>query len=107
MGHLGCADNPPDPCNGARAARASAAAWRRLARQACAPAVRHLAATAGTLATRAPTRCSIGAGLVGIDPSGHDSPATGADAHRADRGGRPGAGRRPRWFRAFLDRARG
>jgi alanine racemase len=70
MGHLGCADNPADPCNGTGRAcfalgleRARAAGLR--------PPVRHLAATAATLTDPRThhTLCRIGAGLVGIDPS--------------------------------------
>ena len=70
MGHLGCADNPADPCNKAgracfgRGVETARAAGLRLA-------VRHLAATAATLTDPRThhTLCRIGAGLVGIDPS--------------------------------------
>jgi len=70
MGHLGCADNPADPCNEAGRARfawglemASTAGLR--------PAIRHLAATAAALTDSRThyTLCRIGAGLAGIDPS--------------------------------------
>jgi alanine racemase len=71
MGHLGCAGIPADPCN--EAGRACFACGVETARAAgLRPAVRHLAATAATLTDpRAHhTLCRIGAGLVGIDPSG-------------------------------------
>ena len=46
MGHLGCADNPPDPCN--KAGRACFGRGAETARAACLrSAVRHLAATVG------------------------------------------------------------
>jgi alanine racemase len=71
MGHLGCADDPLDPCN--RAGRRRFAWGVEVARRfGLRPAVRHLAATAATL-TDPRSRydlCRIGAGLVGIDPSG-------------------------------------
>lgn len=70
MGHLGCADNPPDPCN--KAGRACFGRGLETARAAgLRPAVRHLAATAATLTDPRThhTLCRIGAGLVGIDPS--------------------------------------
>jgi len=71
MGHLGCADRPGDPANAeGRAAfdRGLAAARRAGLR----PPLRHLAATAATLTDPASlhTMCRVGAGLVGIDPSG-------------------------------------
>jgi alanine racemase len=70
MGHLGCADNPADPCNEAARARF---AWALEAARAAGlrPAMRHLAATAATLTDPRThhTLCRIGAGLVGIDPS--------------------------------------
>ena len=70
MGHLGCADDPVDPCNtmgrtrfawGLRAARAAGLRPRH----------RHLAATSATLTDPRShhTMSRIGAGLVGIDPS--------------------------------------
>ncbi len=71
MGHLGCADVPADPANAAGRARftwgldvARAAGLR--------PPLRHLAATAATLTDPAShhTLSRVGAGLVGIDPSG-------------------------------------
>jgi alanine racemase len=70
MGHLGCADNPADPCN--KAGRACFGRGVETARAAgLRPAVRHLAATAATLTDSRThhTLCRIGAGLVGIDPS--------------------------------------
>jgi alanine racemase len=70
MGHLGCADNPADPCN--KAGRACFGRGVETARAAgLRPAVRHLAATAATLTDPRThhTLCRIGAGLVGIDPS--------------------------------------
>jgi alanine racemase len=70
MGHLGCADNPADPCN--KAGRACFGRGVETARAAgLRPAVRHLAATAATLTDPRAlhTLCRIGAGLVGIDPS--------------------------------------
>ena len=70
MGHLGCADNPADPCN--KAGRACFGCGVETARAAgLRPAVRHLAATAATLTDSRThhTLCRIGAGLVGIDPS--------------------------------------
>jgi alanine racemase len=70
MGHLGCADNPADPCN--KAGRACFA-WGLEAAHAAGlrPVMRHLAATAATLTDPRThhTLCRIGAGLVGIDPS--------------------------------------
>lgn len=71
MGHLGCADDPRDECNvlgrrrfawGVEAARAAGLR----------PARRHLAATAATLldARSHHTMVRVGAGLVGIDPTG-------------------------------------
>jgi alanine racemase len=70
MGHLGCADNPADPCN--KAGRACFGRGVETARAAgLRPAVRHLAATGATLTDPRThhTLCRIGAGLVGIDPS--------------------------------------
>lgn len=71
MGHLGCADVPDDPANaigrtvfdwGVSVARAAGLR----------PPLRHLAATAATLTDHASlhTMSRVGAGLVGIDPSG-------------------------------------
>jgi alanine racemase len=71
MGHLGCADVPADPCN--ETGRARFAWGLETARTAgLRPAVRHLAATAAALTDPRThhTLCRIGAGLVGIDPSG-------------------------------------
>lgn len=71
VGHLGCADDPEDDCNKQGQALfewgvdvALAAGLR--------PSLRHLAATAATLTDPGThhTLCRIGAGLVGIDPSG-------------------------------------
>lgn len=71
MGHLGCADRPDDPCNARGRTRF---AWAlEVARAAgLRPRDRHLAATAATLTDpRAHhTMSRVGAGLVGIDPSG-------------------------------------
>jgi alanine racemase len=71
MGHLGCAEDPGDACNSIGRTRF---AWAlEIARAAgLRPAHRHLAATAATLTDpRAHhTMSRIGAGLVGIDPSG-------------------------------------
>ncbi|MBX6357049.1 MAG: alanine racemase [Micromonosporaceae bacterium] len=71
MGHLSCADRPADPSNAAARARF---AWGvRLARAAgLRPRDRHLAATAATLTDPQShhTMSRVGAGLVGIDPSG-------------------------------------
>lgn len=71
MGHLGCADDPSDPAN----AEGRAVFDRGLgtAREAgLRPPLRHLAATAATLTDPAAlhTMSRVGAGLVGIDPSG-------------------------------------
>lgn len=71
MGHLACADDPAHPSNAVGRARfnwgvqtARAAGLR--------PAYRHLAATAATLVDPLShhTMSRVGAGLVGIDPSG-------------------------------------
>ncbi|KRB77230.1 alanine racemase [Nocardioides sp. Root190] len=71
MGHLGCADRPDDHCNALGRARF---AWALdVARTSgLRPRHRHLAATAATLTDpRAHhTMSRVGAGLVGIDPSG-------------------------------------
>ena len=71
MGHLGCADDPADDCNGRGRTRF---AWAvEVAHGAgLRPRDRHLAATAATLTDPRShhTMSRIGAGLVGIDPSG-------------------------------------
>ena len=71
MGHLGCADDPDDPANAAGRTRF---AWAvEVARSVgLRPSQRHLAATAATLTDPRShhTLSRIGAGLVGIDPSG-------------------------------------
>ena len=71
MGHLGCADVPTDPCNATGRTRF---AWGlEVARSAgLRPRTRHLAATSATLTDPRTHHdlCRIGAGLVGIDPSG-------------------------------------
>ncbi|MCW2812577.1 MAG: alanine racemase, partial [Nocardioides sp.] len=71
MGHLGCADVPADPAN---AAGRTTFAWGvQVARAAgLRPPLRHLAASAATLTDPASlhTMTRVGAGLVGIDPSG-------------------------------------
>lgn len=71
MGHLGCADVPDDPAN---AAGRTVFDWGvGIARAAgLRPPLRHLAATAATLTDPASrhTMSRVGAGLVGIDPSG-------------------------------------
>jgi alanine racemase len=71
MAHLGCADIPADPCN--QAGRACFDWGLEAARAAgLRPVMRHLAATAAALTDPRThhTLCRIGAGLVGIDPSG-------------------------------------
>ena len=71
MGHLGCADDPADPDNAAGRARF---AWglERARAAGLRPPLRHLAATAATLTDPLShhTLSRVGAGLVGIDPSG-------------------------------------
>ncbi|WP_245156026.1 alanine racemase [Nocardioides sp. 503] len=71
MGHLGCADVPDDPANAAGRTRF---AWGlEVARSSgLRPPLRHLAATAATLTDPLShhTMSRVGAGLVGIDPSG-------------------------------------
>ena len=71
MGHLGCADVPDDPANAAGRTRF---AWAvEVARSVgLRPSQRHLAATAATLTDPRShhTMSRVGAGLVGIDPSG-------------------------------------
>ena len=70
MGHLGCADDPPDECNALGRTRF---AWALETARAAGlrPAHRHLAATAATLTDPRShhTMSRVGAGLVGIDPS--------------------------------------
>jgi alanine racemase len=71
MGHLACSDVPDDPANTLGRARF---AWGVETARATGlrPAHRHLAATAATLTDPLShhTMCRVGAGLVGIDPSG-------------------------------------
>lgn len=71
MGHLGCADDPADGCNAVGRTRF---AWAIDAAHAAGlrPRDRHLAATAATLTDPRShhTMSRVGAGLVGIDPSG-------------------------------------
>lgn len=71
MGHLGCADVPNDGCNAKGRHRF---AWARQIAQShgLKPQHRHLAATAATLTDPLShhTMSRVGAGLVGIDPSG-------------------------------------
>ncbi|WP_258038708.1 alanine racemase [Streptomyces sp. SM12] len=71
MGHLGCADREADPCD--RAARRRFNDAVAVARAAgLRPRLRHLASTAAVLTDPAThfDLCRVGAGLVGIDPSG-------------------------------------
>ncbi len=74
MGHLGCADDPSDVCNDLGR---ELFGWGVDVARACGlrPAQRHLAATAAALTDRRThhTMVRIGAGLVGIDPSGTTS----------------------------------
>jgi alanine racemase len=71
MGHLGCADDPADACNARGRIRF---AWAVEVARGCGlrPRNRHLAATAATLTDPLShhTMSRVGAGLVGIDPSG-------------------------------------
>ncbi len=71
MGHLGCADRPDDDCNARGRTRF---AWALDVARAAGlrPRDRHLAATAATLTDPRShhTMSRVGAGLVGIDPSG-------------------------------------
>ena len=71
MGHLGCADDPADECNALGRTRF---AWALEVARASGlrPRQRHLAATAATLTDPRThhTMSRVGAGLVGIDPSG-------------------------------------
>jgi alanine racemase len=70
MGHLGCAEDPADPCNARGRTRF---AWALEVARSCGlrPRERHLAATAATLTDPRShhTMSRVGAGLVGIDPS--------------------------------------
>ena len=71
MGHLGCADTPTDDANAA--GRTAFAEFVRTARLAgLQPSILHLAATSATLTDPLAHHdlCRVGAGLVGIDPSG-------------------------------------
>jgi alanine racemase len=71
MGHLACADDPAHPSNAAGRARFNGGV--QIARAAgLRPVHRHLAATAATLVDPLShhTMSRVGAGLVGIDPSG-------------------------------------
>ncbi|WP_435747910.1 alanine racemase [Nocardioides sp. SYSU DS0663] len=78
MGHLGCADDPSDGCNALGRTRF---AWALETARAAGlrPAHLHLAATAATLTDPRThhTMSRVGAGLVGIDPSG-TTPLRGA-----------------------------
>ncbi len=71
MGHLACADEPDHPANAAGRTRF---AWGVETARAAGlrPVVRHLAATSATLTDPRShhTAVRVGAGLVGIDPSG-------------------------------------
>lgn len=70
MGHLACAEDPPDPANAAgRAAFLRGA--ETAAKCGLRPSVRHLAATAAALTNPAAhfDLVRVGAGLVGIDPT--------------------------------------
>jgi alanine racemase len=71
MGHLGWADDPSDPCNAA-ARRVFLNAVTVARRHGLRPSLRHLAATSATLTDPDShlDLCRVGAGLVGIDPSG-------------------------------------
>ncbi|MCL2595681.1 MAG: alanine racemase [Promicromonosporaceae bacterium] len=71
MGHLSSADNPADPVN-QREIGCYAEALHRLWTVGLYPAHRHLAATAAalTLPSARHSLCRVGAGLVGIDPTG-------------------------------------
>ena len=72
MGHLGCADEPGDAVQRARARPGSPGRSRPPGPAACDRRERHLAATAATLTDPRThhTMSRVGAGLVGIDPSG-------------------------------------
>ena len=71
MGHLGCADDPDDPDNTSARTR-FAWAVQQARGTGLRPPLRHLAATAATLTDPLSHHnlSRIGAGLVGIDPSG-------------------------------------
>ena len=90
MGHLGCADDPRRRVQRARAGPGSPGRSRPPAACGLRPRDRHLAATAATLTDPRThhTMSRVGAGLVGIDPSGTTRLHAGDDA---DRAGRPGA----------------
>jgi alanine racemase len=71
MGHLSSADDPSDPAN--VAGRRAFGRFSRIARASgLRPTTRHLAATAATLTDPRSHHdlCRVGAGLVGIDPTG-------------------------------------
>jgi alanine racemase len=71
MGHLSSADDPADPAN--VTGRLAFGRFSRIARASgLRPTTRHLAATAATLTDPRSHHdlCRVGAGLVGIDPSG-------------------------------------
>lgn len=71
MGHLSSADDPADPAN--VAGRRAFGRFSRIARASgLRPTTRHLAATAATLTDPRSHHdlCRVGAGLVGIDPTG-------------------------------------
>ncbi len=71
MGHLGCADRAGDPCT-TQAWRSFAYAALLARRVGLRPRRRHLAATSATLLEPRThfEACRVGAGLVGIDPTG-------------------------------------
>jgi alanine racemase len=71
MGHLGCADTPGDPCTDTALA-GFATALRTARESGLRPRVRHLAATSATLTDPRTLfdLSRVGAGLVGIDPTG-------------------------------------
>ncbi|MDN4173588.1 alanine racemase [Nocardioides sp. SOB77] len=71
MGHLGCAEDPSDACN-ARGRTRFAWALETARAAGLRPVHRHLASTAATLTDPRThhTMSRVGAGLVGIDPSG-------------------------------------
>ncbi|MCW2752250.1 MAG: alanine racemase, partial [Aeromicrobium sp.] len=78
MGHLGCADTPADNAN--VTGRSAFADFVTTARRAgLRPSILHLAATSATLTDPRAHHdlCRVGAGLVGIDPSG-TTPLRGA-----------------------------
>lgn len=71
MGHLGCADDPADECN-VLGRRRFAWGLEIVRASGLRPPMRHLAATSATLLDPRShhTHVRIGAGLVGIDPTG-------------------------------------